>query len=264
MCYFVNGLILPLMELNYKIYGQGYPLLILHGLLGSLDNWQSIAKALSEQYMVITIDARNHGRSPHADAFNYEVMVADLLEFMEQQYIFEAYLLGHSMGGKTVMQFAQQNEAMVKKLIVADIAPISYAAHHDDVFAGLKAVNLDEALQRADVEKIIAQHVKENDTVQFLMKALYRKEDHSFGWRFNLDSIQHSYQNILGYVDNGEVYDGPTLFLRGDKSRYIQERDFSVMKKIFPNYELASLDAGHWLHAERPREFVEKVVAFLG
>jgi pimeloyl-ACP methyl ester carboxylesterase len=153
---------------------------------------------------------------------------------------------------------------MVKKLIVADIAPISYAAHHDDVFAGLKAVNLDEALQRADVEKIIAQHVKENDTVQFLMKALYRKEDHSFGWRFNLDSIQHSYQNILGYVDNGEVYDGPTLFLRGDKSRYIQERDFSVMKKIFPNYELASLDAGHWLHAERPREFVEKVVAFLG
>lgn len=252
------------MELNHKIYGQGRPLIILPGLLGSLDNWQTVARALSDEFMIITIDNRNHGRSPHDEAFNYDVMVNDLKEFMESHYIHQAHLLGHSMGGKIVMEFALQHEAMVEKLIVADIAPIVYTAHHEDVFTALNAVPLKDIESRQQAESILAQYVKENDVVQFLMKALYRREDNSFDWRFNLKAIMANYENILSFREDGDPFEGPALFIRGGRSRYVQEKDMPVISRLFPQFRLETLtDAGHWLHAEKPKEFIDAVRNFL-
>ena len=253
------------MKLNYKIYGEGFPILILHGLLGSLDNWQTVAKALSKENMVITLDARNHGRSDHDSTFNYGVMVDDLLNFLETHHIFKAHFLGHSMGGKTVMSFALENPDFVEKLIVADIAPIVYEAHHQDVFAGLQAVPIEKIESRQEAETILGQYIHENDVIQFLMKGLYRKEDHRFAWRFNLTDIIQQYSHILQFDNpNEEIFEGETLFIRGSASNYIQDKNWTDIHDLFPQAKLETIaGAGHWLHAEKPNEFIKIVSNFL-
>lgn len=253
------------MKLNFKIYGEGFPILIMHGLLGSLDNWQSVAKSLAEENMVITIDLRNHGRSMHSPVFNYQAMVDDVFAFLEEQHIFRTHVLGHSMGGKVAMYFALQNADFVEKLIVADIAPIQYIAHHEDVFKGLSAVPLPSIQSRQEAETILAAYLKEESVIQFLMKGLYRKDDNQFSWRFNLNDIIINYENILSFESkDGAIFEGQTLFIRGEKSNYIQDKDRSQMLKMFPNMQLETiLGAGHWLHAEKPKEFIDLVKEFL-
>ncbi len=253
------------MKLNFKIYGEGFPILIMHGLLGSLDNWQSVAKSLAEENMVITIDLRNHGRSMHSPVFNYQAMVDDVFAFLEEQHIFRTHVLGHSMGGKVAMYFALQNADFVEKLIVADIAPIQYIAHHEDVFKGLSAVPLPSIQSRQEAETILAAYLKEESVIQFLMKGLYRKDDNQFSWRFNLNDIITNYENILSFESkDGAIFEGQTLFIRGEKSNYIQDKYRSQMLKIFPNMQLETiLGAGHWLHAEKPKEFIDLVKEFL-
>ncbi len=253
------------MKLNFKIYGEGFPILIMHGLLGSLDNWQSVAKSLAEENMIITIDLRNHGRSMHSPVFNYQAMVDDVLAFLEEQHIFRTHVLGHSMGGKVAMYFALQNADFVEKLIVADIAPIQYIAHHEDVFKGLSAVPLPSIQSRQEAETILAAYLKEESVIQFLMKGLYRKDDNQFSWRFNLNDIIINYENILSFESkDGAIFEGQTLFIRGEKSNYIQDKDRSQMLKMFPNMQLETiLGAGHWLHAEKPKEFIDLVKEFL-
>jgi len=253
------------MQLNYKIYGEGFPIVILHGLLGSLDNWQTVAKSLSEENMIITIDLRNHGRSPHSNLFNYQIMIEDLFNFLESQHIYRTHLLGHSMGGKVAMSFALQNPDFVERLIVADIAPITYPSHHDDVFAGLLAVPIDTLQSRQEAEIVLSKFTKENDVIQFLMKALYRKDDNQFAWRFNLKEIIQQYKNILGFEHTeSDVYTGQTLFIRGAKSKYIQDSNSAEIFKLFPNSSIETIDgAGHWLHAEKPKEFIDIVKNFV-
>jgi pimeloyl-ACP methyl ester carboxylesterase len=254
-----------MMKLNYKIYGEGFPIIILHGLLGSLDNWQTVAKSLSQNNMVITLDARNHGRSEQDAIFNYRVMVDDLLNFLEEHHIYKAHFLGHSMGGKTVMSFALENPDFVEKLIVADIAPIVYKSHHQDVFAGLMAVPIDTITSRQEAETILGQFMHENDVIQFLMKGLYRQDDHRFAWRFNLNDIIPQYENILGFENpNQEIFEGETLFIRGSASNYIQDKNWDDIHALFPRAKLETIvNAGHWLHAEKPIEFIDIVSAFL-
>jgi esterase len=254
-----------MMKLNYKIYGEGFPIIILHGLLGSLDNWQTVAKTLSKSNMVITLDARNHGRSERDEVFDYKVMVDDLLNFLEEHHIYKAHFLGHSMGGKTVMSFAIENPDFVEKLIVADIAPIVYKAHHQAIFAGLMAVPIDTIESRQEAETILGQFIYENDVIQFLMKGLYRLDDNRFAWRFNLDDIIPQYENILGFENpNQEIFEGETLFIRGSASNYIQDKNWEEIHSLFPRAKLETItDAGHWLHAEKPIEFIDIVSRFL-
>ena len=252
------------MVLNTKVYGEGFPLIIIHGLLGSLDNWQSIAKYLGQKYQVITLDMRNHGRSEHEEVFTYDAMVQDVVDTMQYMSISKASFIGHSMGGKIVMYMALYHPEMVEKLIVADIAPINYAAHHDDVFNALNAVPIESIENRSDAENIIAQHVKENDVVQFLMKGLYRKEDNTFGWRFNISIIEKSYANILSFDINNEVFEGETLFIRGELSKYIQNKDWEHIHELYPRAKLETIvGAGHWLHADNPAEFYQTVSKFI-
>lgn len=252
-----------MIQLNYKSFGNGEPLIILHGLLGSLDNWQTMAKKLAEHFTVFIVDQRNHGKSPHTDQFNYGLLSEDLLNFMYENHIFNAHLLGHSMGGKVVMQFATEHSDMVNKLIVADIAPVKYPAGHDAIFDALCGVNLSNISSRQDVDDELKKDIEDFGVRQFLMKGLTRKEDKSFTWKYNLVSLENNYENILNTFENG-IFEGNTLFIKGANSKYIQEKNLEKMKAHFPNYTLKIIEnAGHWLHAEQPEDFFETVKDFL-
>ena len=252
------------MKLNYKIYGKGEPLIILHGLLGSLDNWVTLAKKFAENYTVFTIDQRNHGKSPHSQEFSYEVLREDLLEFMQDNYIHKANLLGHSMGGKTVMNFALEYPDMVNKLVVADIAPIKYKAGHKPIFDALFSVNLKNCTSRKDVDEQLSKYIKNFGIRQFLMKGLSRNKEGNFSWKFNLESIWNSYNKVIDSLEEDLQFEGETLFVKGENSNYIIEEYLPEIEKHFPNYKLKTIkNAGHWLHAEKPMEFYEIVREFL-
>lgn len=251
------------MKINYKEYGNGEPLIVIHGLLGMLDNWSTHARKWSNAYRVITIDARNHGRSTHSDEMNYEVMVEDLKILMDDLGINDAYLLGHSMGGKIVMKFAQNYPYRVKKLIVADISPCAYPVRHDTILEALNAVPLNELKKRTDADEYLKKYITETGIRQFLMKSLYQKKDKTFTWRFNLPVIT---KNIAGM---GEAvldtrFEGKTLFIRGTNSNYITRDHISEIELIFPESRVVDIKgAGHWLHAEKPVEFQTIVTDFL-
>ena len=253
------------MNLNFKSLGSGFPLIILHGLLGSLDNWQSIAKHFSAHFQVFIIDQRNHGRSPHSKEFSYELLVNDLLEFMEQQNILQAHFIGHSMGGKVVMKLALEHPDKVARLIVVDVAPVEYEDRHSQVFKALFAVDLKTIETRQQAEAILRTHLGDDEsTVQFLMKGLYRDDDNKFQWRFNVDALYEAYDEISSGISSGKPFEGETLFIKGEKSEYINAANFSDIIDLFPNNQLAEIPgSGHWVHADSPNEFIAAVDRFL-
>lgn len=251
------------MKLNFKKSGSGPPLVILHGLFGSLDNWFSIAKELVEHYTLYLVDQRNHGDSPHAEEWNYAVMVEDLKELMDEEGLEKIYLMGHSMGGKTVMNFALKYPKAVEKLIVADIAPRYYPIHHQSILEGLNSLNLSEIKSRKEADDQLAQYIPELGVRQFLLKSLTRDSD-GFVWKINLSVISKNIENVGEALPEGGKYEGPTLFLAGANSNYIQQKDMTDMERFFPNYELEFIaNAGHWLHAEQPHAVVEEMRRFL-
>lgn len=253
------------MMLNYKTFGEGFPLVILHGLLGSLDNWLSIARHFSIHFCVYIVDLRNHGKSPHSTDFSYQIMVDDLCEFFEQHSIKKAHLLGHSMGGKVAMKFAMQHPVKVEKLVVADVAPVQYEDRHSHIFKALLAINLSETKTREAVEMQLRSHLAHEDesTIQFLMKGLYRNGENNFAWRFNVVALCDAYQMIADGV-GGEPFSGKTLFIKGQQSNYINAENYSEIQQFFPNNTLEEIaGAGHWVHADAPKEFSEKVLHFL-
>ncbi|MDO8967363.1 alpha/beta fold hydrolase [Algoriphagus sp.] len=252
------------MLLNFKKSGSGPPLVILHGLFGSLDNWFSIAKELVEHYTLYLVDQRNHGDSPHADEWNYAVMVEDLKELFDTEGFEKVFLMGHSMGGKTVMNFALKYPKMVEKLIVADIAPRYYPVHHESILEGLNSLNLSEIKSRKDADDQLAEYIPELGVRQFLLKSLTR-DNTGFAWKINLPVITKNIENVGEALPEGGKFEGPTLFLAGANSNYIQQKDMADMEKFFPNYQLEFVaDAGHWLHAEQPHAVVEEMRRFLG
>ena len=250
------------MKLNYIKLGEGRPLLILHGLFGSLDNWKSLANKFAEDYEVYLIDQRNHGKSPHSDEFDYHVMSDDLFEFVEDHYLRGFYLLGHSMGGKTVMNFAQHCD-LVDKMIVADIAPKAYHPYHFKLIESMEKVDFSTIHTRGEVEAILSEDITEIPIRQFLMKNLYWREKNILDWKINLPVIKENLYTIIGEVENG-IVDIPTLFIRGQNSNYIQDSDFPLIKSQFPNSRIETIpNAGHWLHAENPALFYDIVKGFL-
>jgi len=258
------------MELNYKCFGEGYPIVILHGLLGSLDNWQTIAKKLAEasliskSYCVYILDQRNHGKSPHSTTIDYTILSADLHDFFTQHQIAKAHLIGHSMGGKVAMNFALKYPQMVNKLVLVDIAPTSYNDKHSDVFKALLAADAASANTRTEVENILRKQLDNDETtVQFLMKGLSRA-DSGFEWKFNLEALYANYSKIANGIEESKPYLGQTLFIKGSKSSYINTSNYNAIANLFPNHELVEIEgAGHWVHAEKPDVFLKEINQFL-
>ena len=252
------------MQLNFRKSGSGPPLVILHGLFGSLDNWFSIAKELVDHYTLYLVDQRNHGDSPHGSEWNYGVMVEDLRELLDAEGLDSVYLMGHSMGGKTVMNFAVAYPERVRKLIVGDIAPRHYPIHHQVILEGLNALDLSQLQSRKEADDLLAPYIPELGIRQFLLKSLGR-DANGFAWKVNLSVITQHIEEVGKALEVGTVFEGPTLFLGGANSSYIQEKDLSDMKRHFPNCTWVSIhNAGHWLHAEQPQAVVAEMRKFLG
>jgi len=252
------------MELNFKEFGQGDPLIILHGLFGTSDNWQTIAKQLAENYSVYIIDLRNHGRSPHDDEFNYKVMAEDLKNFMESNWMYSARILGHSMGGKTAMQFATDYPDMVEKLVIVDIANENYKGGHEVIFDALLSLDLEKTESRKEADTFLQTQIEDVGVRQFLLKNLTRSKDGKYVWKMNLPIIHQNYQAILSKIEGEETYEGATLFVKGGLSKYITEANFETTKHFFPNAKLETIEnVGHWVHAEAPKKLLKILEKFL-
>jgi len=254
------------MKLYSQILGenQSQPLIIMHGVFGMGDNWQTLGRQWAEQYQVHLLDMRNHGRSPHSDAFSYAIMTQDLGDYMQQQELSQAIILGHSMGGKVAMQFAVEHPEQVQKLIVADIAPKPYQPHHGVIIEGLQSLDFSRIGSRREAEAQLAQTIEHRGIRQFLLKSLYWPEKGRLAWRFNVPVLAREVAKTGGYLPAQALYQGDTLFLRGEKSDYILDEDWSEILKHFPRGELCTIaKAGHWLHAEQPQAFKEAVDRFL-
>jgi esterase len=252
-----------LMKLFFRQSGQGQPLIILHGLFGSSDNWYSLAKVFANHFCVFVVDQRNHGQSPHSNELDYTILTEDLNEFIEEHNILQPVIIGHSMGGKTAMNFAVRYPDHVRKLIVVDIVPKAYPVHHDAILDGLKAVPLDSIASRSEADKILSAYVPEPGVRQFLLKSLTRKDNGGFEWRINLSAIERNIDAMgAGMVFHG-MYDGPALFIRGSRSDYYEEGDETLIKGIFPKAEFSVMETGHWVQAEKPEEFSKIVLSYL-
>jgi esterase len=253
------------MELNYKSYGQGPAIVILHGLFGSLDNWVTHARSLSEDYSVYLYDARNHGRSPHYENFNYGIMAEDLREFLDQHGIYQTHLLGHSMGGKTVMTFANLYPERIDKLIVADMGVRQYPPHHNEILAALRSIDPPSFESRNDVDKVLlSKGIQDQAVRQFLLKSLGRDADKRLAWKFNFPVIDHNYDEVLKPIHMDFPYEEETLMIYGGDSHYIREEDKPAILELFPEATFSKLEgAGHWLHADQPEAFLEEISNFL-
>jgi len=251
-------------KLNYKQYGtSGRHIIILHGLFGTLDNWQTISRELGDRYIVTAFDLRNHGRSPHSDEFSVSVMASDVYEMMQELRIPSAIIIGHSMGGKVAMVFSMAYPAVTDGMVSIDMAPKQYMRGHDDIFEALERVDLNVG-SRKEVDDLLAQGIADYGTRQFLMKNLSRRYDgNGFEWKMNLPVIKANYDDIIDPIDTYNVYEGPALFIRGGKSNYILDEDKIHIKKLFPYAEFLTIEgAGHWVHADKPQETYNAIAEF--
>ena len=253
------------MRLYSNILGHGEPFVILHGFLGMSDNWKSLGvKYAEEGYEVHMIDQRNHGRSFHHSEFNYEVMVEDLKHYCDSQHLENIILLGHSMGGKTAMLFAAKYPEMVKKLLVADIAPRFYPVHHDAILEGLSSLDFFTIKSRGEADRHLSRFVPDFGTRQFLLKNLYWKDNGQLDLRMNLEVLKENVSEVGEALPTHLKFEKDTLFLRGDRSEYIALSDEDIIKRHFPKAKLITIkNAGHWLHAENPVDFFEESINFI-
>ncbi len=245
--------------------GQGAPLLILHGLFGSSDNWITIAKQLSVNYNVFLIDQRNHGQSPHSDEWNYAVMAQDIEDFCLQHQLNEIFIAGHSMGGKTVMKLAELFPERIKKMMVIDIAPRYYPVHHHQILNALKSIDFNVINTRKQAEEVLQNAIEDLGTRQFLLKNIYWIAENKLAWRFNLEVITN-YIEIVGEATPAEVTticEIPVCFVRGEKSDYIKKEDEQLIAHQYPNSEIITIaNAGHWVHAEQPTAMLNAMINF--
>ncbi len=244
-------------------FGSGPPVIILHGLFGFSDNWQSIAKGLADNHLVITPDLRNHGRSPHLPEHSYPEMAEDMRSFMEEKWMFSAAVIGHSMGGKVAMQLALTYPDMVEKLVVVDMGPGQADDNHGDIFLALLDLDLSKIKERSEAESFLAERVPDFGTRQFLLKNITRENDGRFAWKMNLPVLWKHFADILAAVTSDQPFEKPTLFVCGSQSDYVKDGDWPAIKRLFPKAELVTIEgAGHWVHADKPKELLEVLRAF--
>lgn len=252
------------MQLHFNKYGEGKPMLIFHGLFGTGDNWTTHAKKWAEHgFCVYSIDQRNHGRSPHSEEMNYALMRDDAIDLIASENLRDIILMGHSMGGKTVMHVVQEIEFLIEKLIVVDMGVKRYPRHHDAVFQALRSVPIEHIQSRAEAEDIFAKTTVDKATQLFLLKNLYWKEPGKLGWRFNLDALENNIEEILAEVPLSSVVQAPTLFIKGELSNYILKEDQSQIEGYFPHSKIIEVkNSGHWPHAESPDFFFQEILNF--
>ncbi|MBB5320860.1 alpha/beta fold hydrolase [Marinobacter oulmenensis] len=258
-------------ELNHRVSGHGEPLIVLHGLFGSLDNLGIIARQLEDSWQIHALDLRNHGSSPHTDDMDYPSMASDVVAYMDSQGIDRASILGHSMGGKVALQVALSFPERVSAIIAADIAPVTYHPRHDNELEGMKTLDLAGVKSRREAEQQLSEYVPEPGVRQFLLKNLERipkdqqtGDGHLFRWRLNLPVLGGCYNNLAAAPEGDGPFEGPVLFIKGADSAYIQDKHRDAIKRLFPAAELEVLeDTSHWLHAQKPEAFAALCRQFL-
>lgn len=264
------------MELFFRKEGTGSPLVIVHGLYGSSDNWVNIGKRLAEKHTVYMVDQRNHGRSPFSDSHTFNDMRNDLEEFFEKHNIEKATLLGHSMGGKAAMWFAVDFPEKVEKLVIADIAPKDYLLLkedsqfylHQNILLAMQEIDFTKIKSRNDVDDFMSQKIDDSNIRQFLLKNVAKdKINHQYKWRVNAGVLYDHLDEIVSGVNKNWLDDRipitsyPVIFIRGMKSKYILPEDEPMIKEIYPDSKIIDIpDAGHWLHAEQPELFMKAVM----
>lgn len=253
------------MLLHSRIEGEGKPMVIIHGFLGMSDNWKTLGTQFANGgYQVHALDLRNHGKSFHTDDFSYDVMAADVMQYCVHHQLKDIIIVGHSMGGKVAMLLATTYPELVSKLIVADIGPKYYAPHHQTILAALNAVDFLKKPSRAEVEEIVSGYIKDFGTRQFLLKNLYWETSEQLAFRFNLKVFNEKIETVGTALPFENTFSKDTLFLRGDKSDYILDSDFETIYHHFPSASIKTIkNAGHWLHAENPKDFLSTVLDFI-
>ncbi len=252
-------------ELSHAEYGAGPPLVILHGLFGSARNWTSLARQLGETHHVYALDLRNHGASGWAETMTYEEMAGDVRAFLARHGLEGAVVMGHSMGGKTAMCLALEEGSLIGRLIVVDIAPVAYSHTHGPLIAAMQGADLAGATRRGEVDRQLAAQIPEAALRSFLLQNLVTEEGR-LRWRINLDALAANMAVLTGYPDDleGRRYDGPAFFLSGAGSDYVLPEHHGAIRTLFPQAEIDAIEgAGHWVHAEQPRAFLERVQTFL-
>lgn len=262
-CIYFASLREQAMKLFFREAGQGEPLIILHGLFGSSDNWYSLSKIFAQKYRVFTIDQRNHGQSPHSDAHDYKLLTEDLEEFVNEHQLVKPIIIGHSMGGKTAMNFAIKDPGKTGKLIVVDIMPKSYPLHHDHILGGMRSLDLANIQSRGEADAILAKQIPKVDERQFIMKNLARDAQQKFEWKINLAALDANIGKMGEALQYEGQYTGPTLFIKGARSNYYKPGDETTVAKYFPNAKWVTMDTGHWVQAEQPKQFEEIVMQWL-
>lgn len=252
------------MQLHFKVSGQGRPIIILHGLFGSSDNWLGVAPKLAEQFQLFLLDLRNHGQSPHSTEMNYKLMAGDVAEFLDAHGLATAVIMGHSLGGKVAMQFALTHPERVEKLIVADMAPRVYKPSHAKIIAALQSLDLSSLQTRHQVEEALAAEIPSLAIRRFLLKNLGRDAAGSLAWKINLQGIAGNYPALGEAISSAVPFTKQTLFIRGGKSDFIRAEDEPMIHQLFPEAEIQTIEgAAHWVHADKPEEFAGQVLKFL-
>ncbi len=252
------------LQLNFRQYSDtGPPLVILHGLFGSLGNWGWHSKQLAEDYSVFGVDLRNHGESPHAPDMDYALMARDVAAFLQEQDLRPCTVIGHSMGGKVAMELALTDASLISRLVIVDIAPVHYASAADghlSVIEGMSKLDFDEISGRKDAEAFLQAYIKDDDTRMFVLTNLVRKEDGTYQWRLNLDAISKNYDRLREKPGPGRAFDKPVLFIKGALSNYIQPEHEAETLELFPQARVkVIMETGHWVHAEKPQA-VQKIL----
>jgi esterase len=253
--------------LHFQQSGQstnGANVVLIHGLFGSLENLNMVARNLAKNFVVTSVDVRNHGRSFHQNDMDYQALAQDVINVIEHLALKKTSLLGHSMGGKIAINIALMRPELVEKLIVADIAPVAYPPHHQGIIKGLQAIDLNSISRRQDADKQLAEHVDNVGVRQFLLRNL-TSDENGFSFRCNLDYIEDCYPQIMAGYDGKAQYHGATLFIKGSESDYIKAEHKIIIGKILPNSSAKIIQgAGHWLHAEKSVAFNKIVNNFIG
>ena len=254
------------MELFHRVYdnhgGTRPPLIILHGLFGSSDNWMTQARMMADAFTVHTLDLRNHGLSPHDPSCTYAEMAEDVRQFIKSRNLPPVVLIGHSMGGKVAMTLAVTHPELIAHLIVVDIVPKAYSRHHNHIIEGLQAIPLASLTSRQQADEVLAGFVPDASVRQFLLKNLSRSADQGFTWKINLNVLVQYMDEILSDPVGNRMYSGPCLFIFGERSDYFQMEDEQRLAVVFPNHRTVFLNTGHWVQAEKPEEFVQTVLSF--
>jgi pimeloyl-ACP methyl ester carboxylesterase len=252
------------MELHFRTLGDGPPLIILHGLLGSLHHWLPLARKFAERFKVFAVDQRNHGLSPHSPEFGYDHMARDLHEFMNAQGLTSAHVLGHSMGGKTAMQFALLYPDQVEKLVVVDISPKAHVPRQTGTIQALRALDLGKFRHRGEMDTALAASVPDEELRQFLLTNVTRDKSGAFHWKANLSAIWENRRLLGAGLQAGQPCNKSALFIRGGKSDYVSDADLILIRQMFPQAVVQTIpEAGHWVHVDAPEEFLRLVMEFL-